>query len=84
VKVLTLTLLILFGCKSQDVPVIKSCQDKPHRYDEPYFQEIVLFPSYEDTAVVPPFIDVIFTDSYIRVSCIDTTIFPHYKIIILE
>lgn len=81
---LIFALLILSSCQTKNYPSITMCENKPHRYDEPYYQQIILFQSYGDTAIVPPNVDIYFVDYNTWLSCIDSTTFPHYKLIILE
>lgn len=82
--------LFLSGCKTSKVSTtqqaIEKVENKLYGFDDPYYTQYILIPSFRitDTAKVPPFVDLYIVEHDIWLSTIDSCEFPGYNLIILN
>jgi len=85
-----LLVLILIGCKTTKVSTtqktIENTENRPHIFEDPYYTQYILIPSFRmtDTAKVPPFVDLYIVEYDMWISTVDSCEFPGYNLIILN
>jgi hypothetical protein len=85
-----LLVISLIGCKTNKVSTtqqtIETTENKLHGFDDPYYTQYILIPSFKmtDTAKVPPFVDLYIVEYDMWLSPVDSCEFPGYNLIILN